>query len=171
MCALQQNMAVLACRHDKVIVELNEVQFWKRSQVCWPSKSRDSSHYFIVFEMATVFSTVFSSLLGILADLKTTSHTSNVHTFTTSPTFILPAFSELLFKIFLRSLTVRFCISSSVKISFSLYLMTILSEDITNNVKQVSETAVILLCLYLPGQCKPQHDVCTVTIPGWCQEL
>ena len=27
-------LAVLACRHDKVIVELDEVQFWKLSQVC-----------------------------------------------------------------------------------------------------------------------------------------
>ena len=38
---------------------------------------------------------------------------------------------------------------------------------VTAVTKQVSETAVILLCLYLPGQREPRHAVCAVTIPRW----
>ena len=42
---------------------------------------------------------------------------------------------------------------------------------ILNDTRQVSESAVILLCLYLPGQRESRHDVCVVTIPIWRQEL
>ena len=100
-----------------------------------------------------LFSPQFSAVCWVFStDLTTTSLISNAYTFRTRSAFIPPAFSELLFKIFLRSLTVSLCISSSVKISLSLYFKTIFSEDITNDAKQVSETAVILLCLYFPGQ-------------------
>ena len=93
-----------------------------------------------------LFSSQFSAVCWVFsADLNTTPRISNVYIFRTRSAFIPPAFSELLFKIFLRSLTVSFCISSSVKISLSLYFMTFLSEDITSDTKQVSETAVIWL--------------------------
>ena len=100
-----------------------------------------------------LFSPQFSAVCWVFStDPTTTSLISNAYTFRTRSAFIPPAFSELLFKIFLRSLTVNLSISSSVKISLSLYFKTIFSEDITNDAKQVSETAVILLRLYFPGQ-------------------